>query len=256
MADELSRQRDLLFEAIQRLGGFYDSPEAQQLLGQFQDRAGGADAPFTPDVVNYQLGQNSAGVSGQYGTEQEMINRAFANAGLTGSGLQTNALINARSRAAHRVREGRRSITSRAELQNYQARAAAQNELAQFLQQQQANAQAATVLETDARSKLHATGDANNVAQVTTPNQSNSNTPQAPAAAPAPAPAAPAAPMPKLFQRPLPSNAWSGNFSPGSAHQAMSQAQYLNDVENIRMENERHQQEYQARLSAWLMNQG
>lgn len=165
--DELERQRELIFSLLQDQRKFFDRPEAQQARGFITERAEGGASPFGPDVTNAMFADNADAIAAGQAGDTQAINRAFANAGLSGSGAQTSAILNSRSRAAGASRAGRRDITSRAALANFQARERAQQQLVGFLQaQQQAEFQAAQQ-EANMRSKIHATGDAQNVAQVT-----------------------------------------------------------------------------------------
>ena len=186
MPDKLAEQRDMIFELLKKQLDFYNRPEAVQAQQLLTDRAQGGSVPFGPNVVNAMFADNADAQAAQVAGDAELINRAFANAGLSGSGLQTSAILNSRSRAAGRSRAGRRDITSRAELANFQAKERAQQQLVAFLAQKQAAEQAVAFREADLRSQIHATGDPQNVAQVTgTPPEQVAQA-QNPGGAPAP----------------------------------------------------------------------
>jgi hypothetical protein len=184
--DKLEEQRRLAFERLQQLRQFYQNPESAQLLTQMQSQASGASAPFSPGVVNAQLADNADASAGQVRNEQDMMSRAFANAGMSGSGLEASAMVNSRRRAAAASRARPRPITTPPELANFQARERAQQQLQTYLQQrQQAEAQAG-LAEVDLRSRMHETGDAQNISGQATNPQANQQAAQAAQQAPAP----------------------------------------------------------------------
>lgn len=177
----LADQRQLILDRIAQLGGFYDTdpvsqryqqgafgenPEQLLLQSQLQGRAGGSDAPFTPSVISALLGQSSDALAGRVANESDLVRQNFANRGLGGSGLEASALVNSRRNASAQQIAGRRDITSRAQLENFQARAQAQQQLQGYqqnlLQQQQGLTQSrfgaqsqAAGMETDFRSRLY-----------------------------------------------------------------------------------------------------
>lgn len=122
-------------QAAQDLQGFFNSPLAQGLQGQLQGRASGAQSPFSPDLIASLIAgstdANARGVS----RDSDMIRRQFANSGLAGSGLEISALVNARRQATSANTQARRDITSRAQLENFQAQERAQAQVQSFLQQ-------------------------------------------------------------------------------------------------------------------------
>lgn len=187
--DLLEEQRRLLFEALQKAGGFYGSdPNAQNLMGQFMGmtQPGGANGPFTPNVVNAQLATNSDSNAAAFGAQRKLVQRAMANAGLTGSGLEASAIMSAQRQSQAATRTGRQAITSRADLENYQARERAQGMAMNFLQQQAQLQSNALGQEAGYRAQMHETGDATNISS-----NAGAASGQPPSAAPAPAPARP-----------------------------------------------------------------
>lgn len=171
MPDVLAEQRALIEEALARIGLTYDSPEAQALMAQLQQQAAGTLAPFTPAVRSGLLGRSAAGAAGQLRGEEELIRRAMANAGTTGSGIETSALLAARQRAGGAVRAGRREIETRSDLENFYAGERARGGVAALLAARQGAQQARSGAEIGYRGQLYAGGDAANVAAVTTPDQ-------------------------------------------------------------------------------------
>lgn len=146
--DELAVQRQKIEEAIQRMRGFYDTnaaaqglanfyntPESQTLFGQVQGRAAGQDSPFSANLISSLIADSTSANARGVSRDSDMIRRMMANSGLSGSGLETSALVNARRGATAQTTAARRDITSRAELANYQAKVAAQQEVNQMLQQ-------------------------------------------------------------------------------------------------------------------------
>lgn len=158
--DPLEIQRELMFGSLDSLLNFYNRPEGQQLMQQLQQRASGQAQPFTPGVVNAQLANNADASAGQFNNERDMIRMAMGNAGLGGSGLETSALVNSQRQANGMTRAGRREITSRAELENYQAQERAQGQVQSYLAQKQANEAAARAAEVGLRSQMTMEGDA------------------------------------------------------------------------------------------------
>lgn len=120
----------------QALAGFFQGQAPQGLLGQLQARASGTSSPFGANTIASLIadstGANARGVQ----RDSDLIRRSFANSGLSGSGLETSALVNARRQATAANTAARRQITSRAELANFQARERAQQQVQGFLQQQ------------------------------------------------------------------------------------------------------------------------
>lgn len=135
-------ERENIFRMYDEMRNYYGQDQGwQQLLQQTQNRASGQDVPFTPEVINAIMAQNADGAAGQVASEQDFIRQRMANSGLGGSGLETSAMVNARRAAQKSIRAGRQDITSRAQLNNYQAKTQAQQEArSMFMEQQRANA--------------------------------------------------------------------------------------------------------------------
>lgn len=165
--DLLAEQRKLIFEALQRQGGFYDSPNSQGVMDAIMRQVKGEDQPFTGQVVTNMLADNADASAGGFRNNRDMIARAMANAGLTGSGLEQSALMSAQMQQGRMARQGRREINTRAQLENFQARERAQTAAMNFLAQQEQAKRAVAFAEVDQRGKMHATGDATNVAAAT-----------------------------------------------------------------------------------------
>lgn len=143
-SDKLQEQRDLIEKLFGDWKGFYQQQPAQDLMGQIQGRAAGTDVPFTQPVVDSMMVDNARNAAGGFNRDREMIYQALSAAGLGGSGLGASAVMGASRRAAALAREGRRQITTNAQLQNFQARERAQQQAQSYLaQQQQAQAQQA-----------------------------------------------------------------------------------------------------------------
>lgn len=182
-ADLLEEQRNLIFEALKRQMGFYDSADSQGLMQSIMGMVGGQDQPFTNEVRQNMLADNADASAGGYNSNRDMIQRAMSNAGLTGSGLEASALLSAQTQQGRMARQGRREVNTRAQLENYSARERAQTTAMNYLAQQETARRATTMAEVDQRGKMHATGDATNVAQATgspTPGQVPGVMPQAP----------------------------------------------------------------------------
>lgn len=156
----VEEERRLALDRLRQLAAFYEKPEAAQLMQQFQSRANGQDSPYGPDVVNSQLADNSDASAGQVRNERGMIDRAFGNAGLAGSGLQASAHMNSQRRASALARQGRRDITSRASLANYQAKERASQDVLNYLQVQQGAQERAGMAEVGFRSQAREITDA------------------------------------------------------------------------------------------------
>lgn len=177
---ELEAQRARILENLQSLMqvGSQQNPVYQQLQGLYQQGSTGGLDPYSQSWQQNQIGQESAAGNAQYQGQADMIRRAFANAGLSGGGLQAGAMADLQSRSAQQVRQARQTITSDAQLRNVQARMDYMSKL-QALQQQQFTQQAqATAQDTATRSQFNVTSDGGK----TTPSNLN---PQAQAQQPA-----------------------------------------------------------------------
>jgi hypothetical protein len=185
---------DQLNEIFRRLGiqgNFYSQdPQAQQLQQQLSDRASGADAPYNQGTIDRLVGQEADGAAAGFAGEQDQINQFFANSGLSGSGVQGSAVVDARRRANAATRSARRDITSRADLSNFQAKETAQQQLQTYVAQREMAMRDVAAQEIEQRSRIHATGDADQVLQAVSPSQGGTNGQPSPAtSAPAPGPA-------------------------------------------------------------------
>jgi hypothetical protein len=157
--DQLEEQRRKALERLESLRTYYERPDAAQLLAQFQGRASGEQQPFDRPTLDAMYSQNADASAGMFAGERDAIRQQFANAGLGGSGLETSALITSRRRAGAAARAGRRDITSRAALENYQARERAQQQVAQYLRDRQQAEQTAGLAEVDFRSQMREVTD-------------------------------------------------------------------------------------------------
>lgn len=160
MAEGVEEERRLALDRLRQLAQFYERPEAAGLMQQMSQRASGADAPYTQDVTNSMYADNADASAGQVRNERGLIDRAFGNAGLSGSGLQMSARINSQRRASALARQGRRDITSRASLANYQAREQAQGQVQNYLSQIQGAQERAGMAEVDFRGQAREVSDA------------------------------------------------------------------------------------------------
>jgi hypothetical protein len=153
----------------QQQAGFFQAQPFQNLLGQVQGRASGQDAPFTQPVINSLLAQQSDAVGAGFGGARDALLRQLTRRGLGGSGLGISAQANMRRQATAQQIAGRRDITSRAQLNNFQARQQAQQQLQgllgqqfsgqqQFLQGNVANQNLAAQREIDFRSRMQEIG--------------------------------------------------------------------------------------------------
>lgn len=165
--DLLEEQRKAIFDALSKQGGFYDSGNSNTLMQSIMSQVQGGDQPFTDQVRQNMLADNSDASASGYNRSRDMINQAMANAGLAGSGLQASALFGAQSQQSMAARTGRREVNTRAQLENYSARERAQTQAMNFLAQQQQNAMQTTGMEVEQRGRMYAGGDANNVAAAT-----------------------------------------------------------------------------------------
>lgn len=154
----------MLFDALQKSGNFFDNdPNAQNLLQSIMRQVSGEDQPFTQGVVNNMLADSADSNAASYNSQRQQVNRAMANAGLTGSGLEGSALSDMQSKVAGSTRAGRRDIQTRSQLENYNAKTAANTQAMNFLAQQAQQRQAAAFQEAGYRSQMNETGDASNM---------------------------------------------------------------------------------------------
>jgi len=174
LADQRQRILDLISQAgnvyqtdplAQQQAGFFQAQPWQTLMSQISNRASGQDVPYTQSVINSLLGQQSDAIGQGFGQAQQQVNQGLSRRGLGGSGLGLSAMAGLRSQATAQQIAGRREITSRAQLNNFQARAQAQQQLQgaqgqqfqgqqQFLQGDVANRNLAAQREIDFRSRM------------------------------------------------------------------------------------------------------
>ena len=253
--DELELARQQMFQRLSDLEQFYQGGDATNLMAQLQAQASGQNVPYTQNVLANMLADNSGASSAQFRGDQQTINRAFANSGMSGSGLQADAILNARQRSAAMTRAGRRDITTRAELANYQAQERGRMQIQSYLAQQEALKNSVVQQQNDLTSKLHATGDGPDVAQVT-----GGQAPQQAAPAPAPAPMAAPPPMPTRQIAPTPmlgGDPWGvQGLQIGSSHYAMAQQKYQEDLARQKQLQQSYDLQYQARMAYWLSRYG
>lgn len=134
---------------------FYDqNPLAQLLQGNITDRIEGRNQPFTPGVLGGMLSQNADSAAGGFNSQRDLIRQSMANQGLSGSGMETSAILSAMRQQGQNVRTGRRDITTRAQLENFGAAERASEQGRAYLQQRAAHAQAGAQAEAQYRSSL------------------------------------------------------------------------------------------------------
>lgn len=126
---------------FQQVAGFHQQAPAQALMAQLQGRAAGTDVPFTPSVIATMVGQDVGAANRAMQNQNALVRQQMARSGMSGSGMELSALINARRAAAASARAARSRITSRAHLSNFQARERAQQQIQGYLQQQLQNQQ-------------------------------------------------------------------------------------------------------------------
>ena len=107
--DELELARQQMFQRLSDLEQFYQGGDATNLMAQLQAQASGQNVPYTQNVLANMLADNSGASSAQFRGDQQTINRAFANSGMSGSGLQADAI-----RAILRLGGGCRVTTAQA----------------------------------------------------------------------------------------------------------------------------------------------
>ena len=156
----LEKQREAMFAALDKQRGLYQDPLAQQLEAALSGQLSGADSPFTADVVTGLGSQASDAAAAGFESDRDMILRAMANAGVSGSGAQASAMLNAKRRANAANRSARRDIRTRADLENYQARERARASLNSYLSQRASAMQAANLAEANLRSRFEQIGQA------------------------------------------------------------------------------------------------
>ncbi len=165
--DLLQQQRDAIFNNFQTLRDqILQNPLQQQLQQQLQSQLAG-NFPLIAQGTTAQLGANADAAAGFVSNQDDLTRQYFANAGLSGTGLEASQRLNTRRRASALTRQGRQEIVSKDTLNKVQARAATQQQVqasieAQFRQLAQQVAQ-----ENAFRSQITAEGDPRNVAAVT-----------------------------------------------------------------------------------------
>lgn len=149
----LEDERRKILGIFQNDQNFYNGPDQQALQSMFMGRSAGKDMPFTPNVMQAMFSQNAQGANGAFGAERDMIRQGMTNAGLGGSGAEMSQMLRARTRAQQQVAAGRRDITSRATLENFNARERAQTQAQSFFAQRAAHQQQGAFAEAGFRSQ-------------------------------------------------------------------------------------------------------
>lgn len=144
---DLNAEREKILSLFQNDQQFYNQGPANDLRNMIMGRAGGSDMPYSQAVTGQMFNDNAAAGAGQFSSERDMLRRSLGNAGLGGSGIETRALIQAKTRAQHQMAQGRREINSRAALENFGARERAQQQAQAFLGQQASHQQSGAFAE-------------------------------------------------------------------------------------------------------------
>lgn len=131
----MEQERQQILDLFRQGSSGYGGPQAQALEQQIGARASGQSQPFDQNVLAGMLSQNADSAAGGYGSERDMIRMAMSNQGLSGSGMETSAILSAMRRQGQQVRTGRRDITTRAALENFGAAERAQAQGMEYLRQ-------------------------------------------------------------------------------------------------------------------------
>jgi len=150
----LDEERAKILALFQMGRQAYDSPAAQTLESQIAARSSGQSRPFDQNVLAGMYSQNADSAAGGFGAERDMIRMAMANQGLSGSGMETSAILSAMRRQGQQVRTGRRDISTRAALENFGAAERAQAQGMEYLRQRAAYQQQGAFAEAGYRSTL------------------------------------------------------------------------------------------------------
>lgn len=150
---DLMAEREKILGLFQNDQNFYNQGPANDLRSMLMGRSSGQDRPYSQGVMESMFSQNAQGAAGQFSSERDMLQRSMGNNGLAGSGAETRAIIGAKTRAQHQMQAGRREITSRAALENFNARERAQTQAQSFLGQQAQHQQSGAFAEAGFRSQ-------------------------------------------------------------------------------------------------------
>lgn len=133
-------QRRQLFDPLNAQLGLYADPYVSDLAAMLNARASGADAPFGPGAASaWAAPQQDANASG-LAAQQGQIRSQFARSGLSGSGLEASALLEAKRRAGRAARSIGNAASLQAGLANFEARERAARDAQALIAQRASNA--------------------------------------------------------------------------------------------------------------------
>lgn len=149
----LTDERNSTLSLLQQIGQIYNGGDFSKLQQLLMDRAEGRSQPFGQNVLQTMLGQNAAGANAGFQSDSRMIRQNMANSGMSGSGIENRALLNAQARARQQAMAGRAQINSRAHLENFAALERAQQQAQAYLAQRAAMQQQALQGEAEYRGR-------------------------------------------------------------------------------------------------------
>ena len=140
---KLDQTRQDIYGAWQKQLGIPAEPKFAQLTGQMQQRASGANAPYSPQNIASQIGSQTDAINRQLQQQNLGANRAMDQAGI-GGGLRVAGQAERGSVAGADTRRARMDIQSKSDLANFNQQAQGQRDLASWLQQEMSLRQGAT----------------------------------------------------------------------------------------------------------------
>lgn len=147
--------RDQSFAELRGERDWWDTdPNALEVRGSLQGQMRGQDVPFTELVQQGLIGRDSDANASALAQQQELIRQQMASAGLSGGGGQLAAQLSAQRAASAAQRSAARDIRTRAELENFQARERARQEVSQLMAREAAQRMQATNKAVDLRSQM------------------------------------------------------------------------------------------------------
>jgi hypothetical protein len=140
---DLEQFRQRAFNRTADSRDFYNSPESQLLQQQFGQQASGEFLPISDQIANSMMTGESDAIAAGEGANLGILESAYGNAGLGGSGMMAGAQTTSRRRAAGQNRAARRGVREHQARENFASQERGRQAVQGYqAQRQQALAQA------------------------------------------------------------------------------------------------------------------
>ena len=152
---EMQRLRAQSFGELDQEKNWWDTDQnAVEVRNSLQGQMRGQDVPFTEMVQQGMIGQSQDANAAALAQENQLIRQRMANQGLSGGGGELSAMVQSQRQTSAAQRAASRDIRTRAELENFQARERARQEVSQLMAREAAQRMQATNKAADLRSQL------------------------------------------------------------------------------------------------------